>query len=277
MLTRLAPLIDPEIAAAIDAAPSRANELGFDPWGYSPAHAKLLFTLGKRVYDYFRPRVTGAEHIPKGRVLLVANHAGQLPLDGVVVTVAALLHARPPRVARAMIERWFPQLPYVNEILARGGAVLGDPINCRNLLLDDQPILVFPEGVRGSGKVWRDRYQLVKFGRGFLRLALQTETPIVPVSVVGSEESIISVYDARGLAKLFGMPYFPISPLLPLLGPFAYFPLPTRFHVRFGEPMRFTGAFDDEDSAIDEKVAIVQGTVQRMVDETLRQRSSIFG
>jgi 1-acyl-sn-glycerol-3-phosphate acyltransferase len=276
MLSRLAPLIDPEIAAAVDAASSHVNELGFDAWGYSPAHAKLLFTLGKRVYSYFRPVVRGAEHIPAGRVLLVANHGGQLPFDGVVVSVATLLHAKQPRVVRPMIERWFPELPFVNEIFARGGAVLGDPINCRNLLLDEQPILVFPEGARGSGKVWRQRYKLVGFGRGFMRLALQTDTPIVPVSVVGSEESIISLHDARGLAKLFGMPYFPISPLLPLLGPLAYLPLPTRFHITFGEPMRFIGAFDDEDAAIDEKVAVVQGTVQRMVDESRRARRSVF-
>jgi 1-acyl-sn-glycerol-3-phosphate acyltransferase len=269
-------LADPEASAAIDALPNRVNELGFDAWGFSPAQAKVLYTVGRKVYDYFRPVVKGAENVPPGRVLIVANHGGQLPYDGVVIAVSCLLHCKPPRLVRPMVERYFPRVPFVNELFARGGAVLGAPINCRNLLLDEQAILVFPEGARGSGKVWKDRYRLVDFGRGFMRLALQTNTPIVPVSVVGSEESIVSIHDARPLARLFKMPYFPISPLLPLLGPLAYVPLPTRFHVTFGAPLTFSGAFDDEDVAIDAKVAVVRDTVQRMVDEGLAARESIF-
>src|SRR6185436_2405160 len=100
-------------------------------------------------------------------------------------------------------------LPFVNEAFSRSGVVVGDPINCRNLLLDDQAILVFPEGARGSGKVWRDRYKLVDFGRGFMRLALQTDTPIVPVAVIGGEEAVISVHDWRLAAKLLNSPYIP--------------------------------------------------------------------
>jgi 1-acyl-sn-glycerol-3-phosphate acyltransferase len=175
-----------------------------------------------------------------------------------------------------MAERWVSTLPFVNEAFARSGVVLGDPINCRNILLDDQAILVFPEGAKGSGKVWKDRYKLRRFGRGFMRLALQTDAPIVPVSVVGSEESIISVYDWQGLARLVKAPYIPVSPLLPLLGPLAYLPLPVRFRLAFGEPMRFTGPFDDEDSVIDRKVDEVQATLQRMIDEGLEARKSLF-
>ena len=270
-------IVDPELSAAIDAIPNHVNELGFDAWGFSPAHAKVLYSLGRWVYRWFRPIVRGAAHIPAGRVLIVANHGGQLPYDGVVVAVACLLHATPPRLVRPMVERYFPRVPFINELFARGGAVLGAPINCRNLLEDEQAILVFPEGARGSGKVWKDRYRLVDFGRGFMRLALQTGTPIIPTAIVGSEESIVSVADAKPLAKLLGAPYFPISPLLPVLGPLAYLPLPTQFHVEFGAPLTFTGAFDDEDAAIDEKVAVVRATVQRMVDEGLARRQSVFG
>src|SRR6185436_6173284 len=113
---------------------------------------------------------------------------------------------------------------------SRGGVVVGDPINCRNLLEDDNAILVFPEGARGSGKPFSQRYRLVDFGRGFIRLALQTGTPIVPIAVVGSEESIPSAVNAKPIAKLIGAPYFPVPYLLPILGPLSYLPLPTRFY-----------------------------------------------
>jgi 1-acyl-sn-glycerol-3-phosphate acyltransferase len=266
----LGPLVDPEVERALAALPNQINAEGFDLWGFSPTEARALYSIGKRVFDYFRTEVAGVENIPAGRVLLVPNHAGQLPLDGVVIAVACLLRANPPRLVRAMIERWFPRVPYVNEALTRAGAVLGDPVNCANLLAADQAILVFPEGVKGSGKPWRERYQLKPFGRGFMRLALQTDTPVVPVAVVGSEESIISVHNWAGAAKLLGMPYLPISPFLPLLGPLAYVPLPVRFQIRFGEPMRFSGAWDDEDAVIDKKAAEVRDRVQQMVDEGRR-------
>ena len=269
-------VVDPEIAAAIDALPTHVNELGFDAWGFSPARAKVLYSLGRQIYRYFRPIVRGAHNIPSGRVLIVPNHAGQVAYDGVVIAVACLLHAKPPRLVRPMVERFFPSVPFLNDLMWRGGAVLGAPINCRNLLMDEQAILVFPEGARGSGKLWKDRYRLVPFGRGFMRLALQTNTPIVPCSVVGSEESIISVANAKPLARLINAPYFPVHPLAPLLGPFAYLPLPTQFHITFGAPMTFQGAFDDEDPAIDEKVAVVMAKVQGMIEVGLRERSSIF-
>lgn len=263
---------DPEIVRAIDEIPSSVNELGFDAWGFSPEWARVLYTIARRVHDYFRPEVFGAENIPKGRVLVVPNHSGQIPFDGVVIAVATLLHGKPPRMMRAMVERWFPKTPFVNEVFARGGAVLGAPINCRNLLLDEQAILVFPEGARGSGKLFRDRYKLVPFGRGFMRLALQTNTPIVPTAVIGGEEAVISVHSSKLLAGLIQAPYFPIPPLLPLLGPLAYFPLPVKFRIHFGKPMHFEGAFDDEDAAIDEKVAAVMAEVQRMIDAGLESR-----
>ncbi len=175
-----------------------------------------------------------------------------------------------------MAERWVPTLPFVGEAFSRAGVVVGDPINCKNLLEHDNAILVFPEGARGSGKPWARRYRLEAFGRGFMRLALQTGTPIVPVSVVGAEESIPSITGLPKLARRLGVPYLPVSPFLPLLGPLAYFPLPTRFYVDFGAPLRFTGPYDDEDEAIQEKVDVVQATVQGMIDARLAMRPSVF-
>ncbi len=268
--------IDPKVSEAIDSLPNRINSQGFDPWGFSPQDAKFYYSLARHVYDYFRPEIFGIENVPAGRVLIVPNHSGQLPFDGMVVAQATLLQAKPPRLVRAMAERWVSTLPFVNEVFARSGVVLGDPINCRNLLEDDQAILVFPEGARGSGKIYQQRYKLAPFGRGFMRLALQTKTPVVPVAVIGAEESIISIHDWKGLAKLLRAPYVPISPLLPILGPLAYFPLPTKFRIYFGEPMHFDGPFDDEDSVIQRKVDQVQDRVQQLVGEGLAQRRSVF-
>ena len=269
--------VSPEVEEAVDAAPNRVNEFGYDPWGFSPSFAKIGYTIAKRtLLPWFRPEVHGIEHVPSGRVLLIANHSGQLPFDGVVIALVMMLHGKPPRAIRAMVERAFPSMPFVNEVMMRGGAVLGDPVNCRNLLEDDQAILVFPEGARGGGKLWKNRYQLQAFGRGFMRLALQTKTPIVPVSVVGGEESIISVYNAKRLAKLLGMPYVPISPLLPVLGPLALAPMPVKFHVRFGAPLHFEGPPDDEDTRIDDKVERVKDAIRAQIATDRATRKGIF-
>lgn len=262
-------VVDPDVARAIDSLPNELNELGYDAWGFNRERAKLFYSLGKRLLmPYFRPEVTGLEHLPSGRMLIVPNHSGQLPIDGMIISLTCLLHAKPPRLVRAMVERWFPKLPFVNELFARSGAVLGDPVNCRNLLLDDQVIVVFPEGAKGSGKTWSRRYQLQDFGRGFMRLALQTDAPIVPCAVIGGEESIVSLYDWKGLARLLGTPYAPISPL--------YFPLPVKFHVHFGAPLRFDGRFDDEDAVIDEKVKRVKDEIARLIERGRAERRSLF-
>lgn len=261
--------IDPDVSRAIDSLPNKVNELGFDAWGFQKERAKLWYSVGKRILmPYFRPKVSGLENLPPGRMLIVPNHSGQLPIDGMIIALVCLMQADPPRLVRAMVERWFPRLPFINELFSRSGAVLGDPINCRNLLQDDQVIVVFPEGAKGSGKPWRERYKLKPFGRGFMRLALQTQTPIVPCAVIGGEESIISLHNWKSAARLLGMPYVPI-PITPV-------PLPVQFHVHFGEPMHFNGRFDDEDSVIDEKVARVQEVVKFLIEKGLSERTSVF-
>lgn len=248
----------------------------YDPWGFSPRDSKPFAVLASLVYRYFRPVVTGIEHLPAGRVLVVANHSGQLPFDGLVIGTACLLKADPPRMCRPMMERWVPTLPFVNVAFSRAGGVVGDPINCRNLLERENAILVFPEGTQGSGKTWFQRYRLTPFGRGFMRLALQTKTPIVLVSVVGAEEAIISVANLKPIANLFGMPYLPVPLLLPVLGPLSIFPLPTRFYLDFAAPLHFDGPFDDEDEVIDAKVDTVRTKLQAMIDERLSKRESVF-
>jgi len=248
------------------------NEYGVDPYGmdvdYAVAAAAPFVWLYRK---YFRVVLHGLENVPAdGRVLLVANHSGQLPLDAAMLAVALLVEKDPPRLARALVERWAATLPFVSAFYARLGQVVGTPENCRRLLAAGEALLVFPEGVRGLNKPFSERYRLRPFGHGFMRLALEAGAPIVPVGVVGAEEQAPALFDLKPLARLLSMPAFPITPtLLPL-------PLPTRYHIHFGEPMRFAGSPDDEDAELERKAAEVQGAVQGLLEKGLAERTGIF-
>jgi hypothetical protein len=176
-------------------------ERGEDPFGLDleyPKYGALTTAFLHRFY--FRTEVKGVENVPKGRALLVANHAGQLPIDGVLMCTSMFLDANPPRLVRAMVERWIPTLPFVSTFFSRIGQVVGVPDNCRRLLDRDELILVFPEGVRGISKPYTERYQLQPFGVGFVRLAIQSRAPVVPVAIIGSEEQYISLGNMKELA-----------------------------------------------------------------------------
>lgn len=249
------------------------NSAGFDPWGLHPETAMAALAAARPLYDkYFRVEARGLDRLPKGRVFLIGNHGGQLPLDGLLVATAVSLYADPPRIVRGMVERWFPSLPFVSPLFVRSGQTVGDPRNCRRLLEHEQAVMVFPEGVRGSGKTIWHRYELQKFGTGFMRLALETGTPIVPVAVIGSEETYPSVYNAKTLARLIGAPYAPITPFFPLLGPVGALPLPCKVWLHFGEPMSFEGDFDAPDHEIQDKVDSVSSMLQSMINVGLRER-----
>jgi 1-acyl-sn-glycerol-3-phosphate acyltransferase len=247
------------------------NEYGVDPFGFSLDFALSAIAPLVWIYrHYFRVETHGIEKVPKGRVLLIANHSGQVPLDAVMIGVSLIIEGKPPRAIRSMVERWVPALPYVSTFMARVGQIVGTPENCRRLLQAEEAILVFPEGVRGIAKLWPQRYQLQEFGLGFMRLALETGTPIVPVAVIGAEEQAPSFMDVKPIAKLLGFPAFPITPTgLPI-------PLPTKYRLYFGDPMRFTGRADDEDAELDKKVRTVKASIQSMLDEGLKQRKHVF-
>ena len=247
------------------------NEYGNDPFGFNLDFALAAVAPLVWLYrNYFRVQVTGVEKVPKGRVLLVSNHSGQLPLDGAMIGVSMLMEAKPPRAIRSMVEKWVPTLPYVSTFMARVGQIVGTPENCRRLLLKDEAILVFPEGIRGLGKMWPQRYRLQEFGLGFMRLALETNTPIVPVAVVGAEEQAPALFNLKPLAKILGMPYLTLTPtVVPL-------PLPSKYHIYFGDPLTFTGRPDDEDAELDKKVREVKDTIQQMLNKGLEQRTGVF-
>lgn len=251
------------------------GEDGVDPFGLDPAWAKYAIGVAALFHRFwFRTDVEGIENVPPGRVLLVANHSGQIPLDGMVIGAAMFLDAPEPRVVRSMVEKWVQTLPFVSLTFQRVGQVLGTPDNARRLLERGEPLLVFPEGVRGISKPFRDRYQLAPFGHGFLRLALEQGTPIVPVAVIGAEEQYVSLGNLDRLARLLRVPAVPLIPQL--LVPGGQLPLPVKYRLVFGEPLRFEGDPDDDDAVIGEKVQIVKRAIEAMLTKALSKRRSVF-
>jgi 1-acyl-sn-glycerol-3-phosphate acyltransferase len=248
---------------------------GVDPFGLDPQWTRwVVLTVATLHRKYFRTEVHGIEKVPTGRVLLVANHSGQVPIDGALIAASMLMDTEPPRIVRAMVEKWAVSLPFVSLFFTRVGQVVGVPENATRLLEQDEALLVFPEGVRGIAKTFDHRYQLTEFGLGFMRLAIETNTPIVPIAVVGGEEQYVSVANVEGLAKLLHTPVFPIIPQM--FFPGGQLPLPTKYRIWFGEPMRFSGDADDDDAVIEDKVWLVKQTIQSMLNRALKERKHIF-
>ncbi len=261
-------LVPREVDELIDRIPKPVGTFGYDPWGYHADDLKLGLSLARWLYEhYFRVVANGLENIPvEGRALVIANHSGQLPIDGLLIGMAIATNPRGPRAARAMVERFLPTVPYVGNLLNAWGAVLGDPVNCIRLLKREEVVIVFPEGVRGSGKPYRDRYQLQRFGHGFMHIAMTHRAPIIPVGVVGCEETIPSAGNFESLARLLKAPYIPIA---------VPFPLPARVTLNFGEPMYFDGDVANEDEVHD-RVEQVKTRLRELIDRGLSERTSIF-
>ncbi len=246
--------------------PTRQNEYGYDPFGFNRDELKIGVVIARFFYKhYFRCRVSGIENIPQGRAMLVSNHSGQLPFDALCISAAVLFEGSPPRATRTMIEQFVPRVPVISWFFARCGQVVGTPENCRRLLEDEELLLVFPEGVHGISKPFTRRYQLQPFGHGFMRLALDARCPIIPVAVVGAEESLPAL-SVPQLGKLFGLPGLPIMPPLPL---------PSRFHIYFGEPVRFDDA-RGRGQELEQLVKQVRLSIDSLIQVGLRERQGIF-
>ncbi|HEY1553796.1 MAG TPA: lysophospholipid acyltransferase family protein [Kofleriaceae bacterium] len=263
-----------DIASRAQALVVRGNEFGFDPFGLSRDSIRSAFAVARWLYRYyFRAQAFGVEHLPaSGRVLLVSNHSGQLPFDALVIGCACFLEPPQPRLVRAMVEFFVPTVPFASYLFARWGQITGTPENCRRLLAADEAVLVFPEGARGISKPFSKRYQLADFGKGFVRLALESGAPIVPVAVIGAEEQAPAI-NVRSLARLLRVPAMPIVPYPPFV---AAVPLPVKYRVYFGEPIRLSGDPDDDDDALDDKVKTVRNRIQSMIHVGLREREHVF-
>ncbi|MGB3622548.1 acyltransferase family protein [Ketobacter sp. MCCC 1A13808] len=261
-------LVSRETETIVDKIPKPVGSFGYDPWGYNTDAVKIALSVMRPVFeDYFRVEAYGLENIPaNGRLLLIANHGGQLPIDGSLVAYALATNQHAPRAVRVMVERWLPTLPFVGNIFNEMGAVIGDPDNCARMLRREEAIIVFPEGVRGSGKPWSKRYKLQRFGLGFMHLAITENTPIVPVGVVGCEETMPTPFHFKRLAKIFGMPYLPLTTPLPL---------PTKVRLYFGEPMHFEGPISNEDE-VAIKVERVKEEINKLIEKGLQARKGWF-
>lgn len=260
--------ISRELDAKLDDIEKPVGTLGYDPWGFNAETNKIMLSLYSGIYNkYFRVATDGIDNIPaKGPVLIVGNHSGQLPIDGTLVGYALATRKKSPRIPRAMIERFFPTVPFLGNLLNQAGAVLGDPVNCAKMLENNEAIIVFPEGIRGSGKLYKDRYQLQRFGNGFMHLAMQYNATIVPVGIVGCEETIPAIANVKPLAKMLGVPYVPIT--LPFI-------LPAKVRLNFGKPMKFKGGDVTEDE-VTRRVEQVKSVINDLIDKGLSERKRLF-
>ena len=253
-----------------------------DEWGFDEQFAQFALPLLEFLYErWWRVETTGAQNVPShGRALLASNHAGILPWDATMIAVA-LMKAHPlPRYPRFLVLDWAFRLPWISSAMRKVGGVVATPYNAIRLLEQDELVAVFPEGVKGSGKPFSERYRLQRFGRGgFVEIALRTRAPIVPVAVVGSEEIYPKLGELRGVARLIGAPFFPVTPTFPLLGPLGVVPLPSKWRIEFCRPIETApygrGAADDR-AAVFELSERVRETIQQTLYENLVKRGPAF-
>lgn len=281
-LERLAPAalrrLDAELADRLAKLDIRTNEYGFDRYGFHRDWARRLLLWPALLYRYwFRVEAHDVARVPRGGVLLVGNHAGQFGYDGIMLAMALLLDADPPRLARGMSEYLFWRLPWVSRIAARTGTVVGTPENCAAMLAEGECVVAFPEGARGANKPFHRRYRLEPFGQGFARLALESGAPVVPVGIVGSEEQQPGFANLEGLGHRLGLPSLPITISQPWFGlPGAAFALPVKYRIYLGEPLHLEGEAHEEDALVDEQVQRVRDALEALLRRGLRERTGIF-
>ena len=272
-----------DIRDGIDAAVRRlAGDYREDEWGFDEEFTESVFPLLETLYDrWWRVEAEGVRNVPAhGRALLVANHAGILPWDATMMGVAMLREHPLPRYPRFLVLNWAFELPYVGQTIRKVGGVPASPYNAIRLLEQEELVAVFPEGVKGTSKDFKDRYRLQRFGRGgFVELALRTGAPIVPVAVVGSEEIYPKLGESKAIARLTGAPFFPLTPTFPWLGPLGAIPLPSKWRIEFCEPIDVSGYGPDAASdraLVFELSERIRETIQHRVYEQLVKRGSAF-
>jgi 1-acyl-sn-glycerol-3-phosphate acyltransferase len=255
-----------------------------DDFGYDPTYDARVRPIFDFLYArYFRVECRGIANVPaEGRCMLVANHSGTIPFDGPMLKTAVKREHEKKRDVRWLTEDFVFHFPFLGSFESRIGAVRACQENAERLLRHETLVAVFPEGTKGIGKLFRERYKLQRFGRGgFVRLALRTQTPIVPVAIVGAEETNPMLMRLESLAKPLGIPYVPVTPTFPLLGPLGLLPAPTKWKIIFGEPISMSAYAKESES--DELLVAriadrVRTEIQRMLDDAVRERKSVvFG
>jgi 1-acyl-sn-glycerol-3-phosphate acyltransferase len=259
---------------------NRSEEV--DEFGYDPVYEQKVLPLFDFLYDkYFRVEVHGVEGVPgEGGCLLVANHSGTLPFDGMMLRQAVRREHPQRRSVRWLAEDVIFHFPFLGSFTHRIGAVRACQENAERLLGQGALVGVFPEGMKGIGKLFKQRYQLQRFGRGgFVKLGLRTRTPVVPVAIVGGEETNPMLSRVEYLTRAIGIPYLPVTPTFPWLGPAGLLPAPTKWKIFFGDPVPLDGygaeAADDE-ILVGKLTEQIRSRIQQMLDRAIRERRSVW-
>jgi len=250
-----------------------------DAFGRDPAFAERALRLLEPVYrHYFRVEARGVENVPAdGPVILVANHSGAVPWDVAMLAASTALDHPSRRVLRPLVEDFVFHFPFVGTAFNRLGAVRACQENAEALLAAGEAVAVFPEGAKGLGKSYRKRYQLQRFGRGgFVKLALRTGAPVVPVAIVGAEETHPVLARLVRPAAPLGLPFLPVTPTFPWLGALGLLPLPTKWTIEFGSPVRLDARPDADELVIGRLTEEIRAAIQGQLDRLLRGRRGIF-
>jgi 1-acyl-sn-glycerol-3-phosphate acyltransferase len=276
--------LDHKVASALRFVRRRlSGEYEVDEFGFDPElNESLLLPLLRPLYErWFRVEMSGLDGIPDtGPALVVGNHSGTLPLDGVMLQVGLHDHHPAHRNLRLLGADLVYQVPVLAHLARKSGHTLACQADAKRLLAKDQLVGVFPEGFKGVGKPFNERYKLQRFGRGgFVATALRAQVPIVPCAIVGAEEIYPKIADLKPLARLLGFPYFPVTPTWPLFGLLGMVPLPSKWMIAFGEPIR-TDEYDpaqaDDHMTVFNLTDQVRETIQNMLYDVLRRRGPAF-
>ncbi len=238
-----------------------------DEFGMDPVLVSMLRPLFEFLYnDWWRVKCFGVKNIPvKGPAIIVANHSGMLPYDAVMLNMAVYSSHPRHRNVRFLVADFVDNFPIVSQLISRAGGVKASPENAEKLLKNGETICVFPEGISGIGKLYSERYKLQDFGRGgVIKLAQKTGVPIIPCAIIGAEEIHPIVYKFEHLGQKIGLPYFPVTPTFPLLGILGLIPIPSKWKINFGNPIRYKKSKSSVIKLRDD----LKAKLQRLVDET---------
>ena len=267
LLKNLLP-VDPEVSDRVDRLELPFNRYGVDPYGVDRDELRRFFTwLGWLYRRYFRTEVYGIGNVPaRGRAMLVGNHQGGVAIDGAMILCSAFFEMEPPRLAQGMVEKFMSSMPGALHVTSKVGQFTGLPEHAVRLLEDERLLMVFPEGARGTAKLARDADSLVRFGTGFMRLAMRTGAPIVPMAFIGGGEALPTVANLYRLGRFLGVPYIPVTRyVVPL-------PRPTVFQLLYGKPMRFEGTGDEGDDVIAGNVERVRTRIAWLIEQGRKLR-----
>lgn len=254
------------------------DDFGFDP---ELLDKVLMAPLRPMYSSYFRVETRGLENVPdSGGALVVANHSGTIALDAVMTQLALLDHHPAHRHLRMLGANLVFSMPFVGEVARKGGHTLACAPDAERLLAEGELVGVWPEGFKGIGKPFSERYKLQRFGRGgFVAAALRTGAPIIPCAIVGAEETYPIIGNAKFLARMLGLPYFPLTPTFPWLGPIGMVPVPSKWIIEFGEPIptdEFAEGAADDPMLVFNLTDQVRETIQQTLYRLLVQRRSVF-